>query len=85
VDIIVAPMVRRRPLSQRRGRLGTSATVVLRVLVFKHLYDWSFDECEREVRGSLVNRAFCRIDCGRVPDAKTLTRLTHVVEGPVLE
>ena len=47
--------------------------------------DWSFDECEREVRGSLVYRAFCRIDGERVPDAKTLIRLAHVLDGPVLK
>src|SRR5206468_2537947 len=47
----------------------------------KHLRDWSFDECEREVRGSLVHRAFCRINCERVPDAKTLIRLAHLI-GP---
>ncbi|MGH7219137.1 MAG: ISNCY family transposase, partial [Nitrospiraceae bacterium] len=56
-------------------------TVVLRLLLLKHLRDWSFDECEREVRGSLVYRAFCRIDCERVPDAKTLIRLAHLI-GP---
>src|SRR6266702_2478296 len=54
---------------------------VLRMLVLKHLYDWSFAECEREVRRSLVYRAFCRIDGERVPDAKTLVRLTAVL-GP---
>ena len=47
----------------------------------KHLRDWSFDECEREVRGSLVHRASCRINCERVPDAKTLIRLAHLI-GP---
>jgi Transposase domain (DUF772) len=52
---------------------------------FKHLYHWSFDECEREVRGGLVYRAFCRIDGERVPDAKTLIRLAHVLNGPVLQ
>src|SRR5437667_5786063 len=51
------------------------------MLVLKHLRDWSFDDCEREVRGSLVYRAFCRIDCERVPDAKTLLRLAHLI-GP---
>jgi IS5 family transposase len=50
------------------------------MLVLKHLYQWSFDECEREVRGSLVYRAFCRIDCERVPDAKTLIRLAHLLD-----
>src|SRR5438034_5727949 len=51
------------------------------MLLLKHLRDWSFDDCEREVRGSLVYRAFCRIDCERVPDAKTLIRLAHLI-GP---
>lgn len=55
------------------------------MLVLKHLYDWSFDECEREVRGSLVYRAFCRIDCERLPDAKTLIRLSHLLGGDVLK
>jgi len=81
VDLVDTALRRRHPLSGRRGRLGTPATVVLRLLVLKHLRDWSFDECEREVRGSLVYRAFCRIDCERVPDAKTLIRLAHLL-GP---
>jgi IS5 family transposase len=84
VDQVTAALRRRHPLSARRGRLGTPATVVLRMLVLKHLWDWSFDECEREVRGSLVYRAFCRIDGERVPDAKTLIRLTHLLDGPML-
>jgi IS5 family transposase len=81
VELVVAALRRRHPLSSRRGRLGTPATVVLRMLLLKHLRDWSFDECEREVRGSLVYRAFCRIDCERVPDAKTLIRLAQLL-GP---
>jgi hypothetical protein len=62
VDRVADALARRHPQSHRRGRLGTPAAVVLRLLVLKHLYDWSFDECEREVRGHLVYRAFCRID-----------------------
>jgi IS5 family transposase len=84
VDQVTVALTRRHPLSARRGRLGTPAAVVLRMLVLKHLSDWSFDECEREVRGSLVYRAFCRIDGERVPDAKTLIRLAHVLDGPIL-
>ena len=53
-DRIAAALARHHPPSQRRGRYGTPATVVLRMLILKHLNDWSFDECEREVRGSLV-------------------------------
>src|SRR6267142_1841588 len=85
VELIAEALERRYPLSRRRGRLGTPADVVLRMLVLKHLHDWSFDECEREVRGSLVYRAFCRIDCERVPDAKTLIRLAGLLDEPVLK
>jgi IS5 family transposase len=85
VDRVAEALARRHPQSQYRGRLGTPAAVVLRMLVLKHLYDWSFDECEREVRGSLVYRAFCRIDGERVPDAKTLIRLGRLLDEPVLK
>jgi len=81
VDRVADALGQRWPRSRVHGRPGTPAEVVLRMLVLKHLYDWSFDECEREVRGSLVYRAFCRIDCERVPDAKTLIRLAQLV-GP---
>src|SRR5206468_1205018 len=85
VDRIAEALARRHPQSRRRGRLGTPTAVVLRMLVLKHLHDWSFDECEREVRGSLVHRAFCRIDGERVPDAKTLIRSAHLLDEPVLK
>jgi IS5 family transposase len=85
VDQVVEALARRHGQSRRRGRPGTPAAVVLRMLVLKHLYDWSFDECEREVRGSLVYRTFCRLDCERVPDAKTLVRLAQVLDGPTLK
>lgn len=85
IDGVATALARRHPQSRRRGRLGTPAAVVLRLLVLKHLYDWSFDECEREVRGHLVYRAFCRIDGERVPDAKTLIRLAHLLDETVLK
>jgi hypothetical protein len=79
VDRIAEALARRHPQSRGRGRLGTPAAVVLRMLVLKHLYDWSFDECEREVRGILVYRAFCRIDGERtVHEADFLDELPPV-------
>jgi len=85
VEAVVEALEHRRPGSRKKGRPGTPAEVVLRMLVLKHLYDWSFDECEREVRGSLVWRAFCRIDCEMVPDAKTLIRLSQALGGDTLK
>ena len=81
IDTLQEALGRRWPKSRLRGRPGTPAAVVLRLLVLKHLYDWSFAECVREVRGSLIYRAFCRIDCERVPDDKTLVRLAQAL-GP---
>src|SRR3954464_4370974 len=75
VEAVMTVMRRRWQQSARRGRAGTPAEVVLRMLALKHLRDWSYDELEREVMGSLVYRRFCRIDAGKVPDAKTTTAL----------
>jgi len=71
IDQVEEALRRRRPKSGVRGRPGTPVAVVLRMLVLKHLYQWSFEECEREVRGSLVYRAFCHIGCEAVPDDTT--------------
>ena len=84
LETVVGVMRRRWEQSARRGRMGTPADVVLRMLALKHLRNWSYDELEREVTGSLVYRRFCRIDAGKVPDAKTMVRLGQVVDGPAL-
>lgn len=84
VDAVMGVMRRRWRQSAARGRAGTPAEVVLRLLALKHLRDWSYDEVEREVTGSLVYRRFCRIDGGKVPDAKTMVRLGQVVDGATL-
>ena len=84
VEAVMTTMRRRWRQSARRGRAGTPAEVVLRMLALKHLRDWSYDELEREVTGSLVYRRFCRIDAGKVPDAKTMVRLGQVVDGATL-
>jgi transposase, IS5 family len=84
VDAVMTVMRRRWQQSARRGRAGTPAEVVLRMLALKHLRDWSYDELEREVTGSPVYRRFCRIDAGKVPDVKTMVRLGQVVDGPTL-
>ena len=54
------------------------------MLVLKHLKNWSYEQLEWEVKGNLVYRHFCRIDAGKVPDAKTMVRLGQLLEGPAL-
>jgi transposase, IS5 family len=46
----------RPPRSRTHGRPGTPAEVVLRMLLLKHIRDWSFADLEREVRGNLLYR-----------------------------
>lgn len=83
-DEVLAVLRRRHPQSARRGRPGTPAEVVLRLLVLKHLRRWSYDELEWEVTGNVVYRRFCRIDAEKVPDAKTMVRYGQLLDSAVL-
>jgi IS5 family transposase len=73
VDVYEA-LAKRHPKSRCRGRRGTPADVVLRLLTLKHIRNWSYDELEREVRANLVYRDFTRVGGGKMPDAKTMGR-----------
>ena len=64
----------RHPKSRSRGRLGTPAEVVLRLLILKHIRNWSYGVLEREVRANLVYRDFTRLGGAKTPDAKTMER-----------
>ena len=84
VDGVLEAMRGRFAQSGRRGRYGTPAEVALRMLVLKHLKSWSYEQLQWEVTGNLVYRHFCRIDGGKVPDAKTMVRLGQLLEGDAL-
>jgi transposase, IS5 family len=47
---------------------------VLRLLILKHVRNWSYHVLEREVRANLVYRDFTRVGGGKTPDAKTMGR-----------
>ena len=85
IETVAQALEARWPQSRRRGRPGTPAEVVLRMLILKHLFDWSYDDLEREVRANLVYRAFTRIDAGEVPDAKTILKIARALGPEVIE
>jgi IS5 family transposase len=85
VSIVYEALVRRHPKSCNRGRWGTPAEVVLRMLVLKHVRCWSFQEVEWEVRANLVYRQFTRIGAGKVPDAKALGRQAQALGPEVIQ
>jgi IS5 family transposase len=59
--------------------------VVLRMLVVKRLYGYSYEETERVVRDSLSLRAFCRVYLQAVPDDTTLIRWANLIQPKTLE
>jgi Transposase domain (DUF772)/Transposase DDE domain len=70
--------------SQTRGRSQTPAEMALRLMLLKHVRNWSYDTLEREVRANLAYRDFARIGLGKVPDAKTLARIGQALGGDVI-
>jgi IS5 family transposase len=85
IDVVAQALEQRWPQSRRRGRPGTPAEVVIRMLILKHLFDWSYDDLEHEVRANLVYRMFTRIDAGDVPDAKTILKIARALGPEVIE
>lgn len=84
-DVIVqrvrADLARRRPQTLFRGRPSTPVEVILRLLVVKRLYGWSYAEVEHFVGDSLTLRQFCRLYLEPVPDDTTLIRWANLI-GP---
>ena len=74
IATVFEALAKRHPNSRCRGRLGMPAEVVLRLLILKHVRNWSYDVLEYEVRANLVYRDFTRVGAGKMPDAKTMGR-----------
>ena len=79
LDAVYDAQGKRHPQSRVRGREQTPAEVTLRMLILKHVRNWSYETLEREVRANVVYRSFCRIGMEKVPDAKTLVRLGQAI------
>jgi IS5 family transposase len=75
LHIVQEALSKRCKKSKTRGRPATPAEVVLRMMLLKHMRNWSYAELSQEVRANLVYRDFTRIGGGKVPDDKTMGRL----------
>ena len=85
IQAVYEALLKRRPNSRTRGRRGVAAEIVLRLMLLKHIRNWSFQDLEREVRPNLLYREFTRVGSGKVPDAKTLGRQAQALGPEVVE
>jgi len=83
--IIQQALAQRCKKSKTRGRPGTTAEVILRMMLLKHIRNWSYEVLTREVRANLVYREFTHIGGGKVPDDKTMGTLGRQLGPEVIE
>lgn len=81
---VKADLARRRPHTLTRGRHSTPVEVILRMLVVKHLYKWSYEKTERFVADSITLRQFCRGYLEQVPDDSTLIKWANLLQPETL-
>lgn len=85
LEIIQEELNKRCKKSKTRGRPSTTAEVVLRMLLLKHMRGWSYEDVTREVRANLVYREFTGVGGGKVPDDKTMGRLARQLGPEAIE
>jgi IS5 family transposase len=85
VAAVYEALAKRHPKSRCRGRRGAPADMVLRLLILKHIRNWSYAVLEREVRANLVYRDFTRVGGAKTPDAKTMGRWGMALGPEVLK
>ncbi len=78
-SVVKADLAKRYPNSERLGRHSTPAEVILRMLVVKRLYGWSYEQTEHFVSDSIVLRQFCRLYLEAAPDDTTLIRWANTI------
>jgi transposase, IS5 family len=79
-----ADLGKRYRLTLVHGRHSTPVEVILRMLLCKHLYGWSYEETHERVADSLVLRWFCRVYFQAIPNKSTLIRWTHTLRPETL-
>jgi IS5 family transposase len=84
-EAVKADLAQRRPQTLTRGRHSTPVEVILRMLVAKHLYNWSYEQTERFVADSITLRQFCRVYLASVPDDTTLIKWANLIQPETLE
>src|SRR5688500_18098319 len=83
-SLVRAVLIQLYPNSRRLGRHSTPVEVILRMLLVKRLYGWSYEQTERFVCDSIVLRQFCRLYLEPAPDDTTLIRWANAIGARTL-
>jgi IS5 family transposase len=83
--LIKKDLSKRWPKTLETGRNSTPVEVILRMLVVKRMYSYSYEDTERNVSDSLNLRRFCRVYLHEVPDDTTLIRQANLIRPKTLE
>src|SRR5712691_7324572 len=84
-QLVKADLARRAPKTLTHGRHSTPVAVILRMLVVKRLYHWSYEQTEYFVGDSLRLRQFCRLGLHAPPDDTTLIRWAQQITPETVE
>jgi IS5 family transposase len=82
---IRADLARRRPHTPTTGRPSTPVEGILRMLVIRRIYGWSYAATEHFVSDSLVLRQCCRLGVERAPADTTLLRWAALIQPATLD
>jgi len=66
------------------GRHSTPVEGLLRLLIVKHLHQWSYQDTQEQVDQNLLLRWFCRLYWAPVPDDTTLIRWANTLQPETL-
>lgn len=80
LEQVRADLARRYQLTTLHGRHSTPVEVILRLFVLKQLFNWGFEQTEKQVRKSPLLQWFCRIADAQVPDDTTLLRWVQLIQ-----
>jgi IS5 family transposase len=81
---VKADLIRLFPQTPSNGCPSTPVEAIVRMLVVKHLYGWSYEATERWVSNSLVLLQRCRVYAEPVPDDTTLLRWANLLQAATL-
>ena len=79
LEQVRADLARRYRLTTLHGRHSTPVEVILRLFVLKQLFNWGFEQTEKQVRVSALLCWFCRLTESQVPHATTLLRWVQLI------